>query len=754
MDNQGNTSNVDRPIPVAGKVRKRSPSEDKGDVTNEGDDHRRKSRCMNVTVETRKKNKTKTKSTGAEGRRKTLQHLKASVQPTTLSHDTSAPTRFTAIMPKWLPEVAEAAYKAWWTSQAGPESVSPPIIETISNAMFDFSMPLKTSVPSMPGISTTENRGMGSGFAGTENRAEVVVNVGGSTMAHQESPNDRRGKVKHPGTEEDIMMKDSTIDPMKNNVDGGDGPRHHEVNTFNELLDEETAKKNLHDSVPHNGRARHDLETIYEEDNSDNDEEDNSDNDEEEDRPRRRTRGSSREGDMFLDDDAYSRPGEDSQPDKDSREGRRHKGDKMPVHKESLATVNDPVPLAPSPIFPPASSKADVERSLKKLPFRKLSGHPGNPRRSTQEASTESPPKPSPMRVDLSPFAGLTPSSSSRIPTAASVPVSPRYSTAPKARTPEHDAPGQASSNGRPSGCPSQYQLADVALDATISMLSSSVSQGCADLGNRISEGFNQQNAKLTGSLKKLETLVSQVSRGRIWRARTGTGSRSYSDRRALEEAVANHPQRNSYNAFIRKHLCQALRITSLDAIANAPPPYTPKQVDDFIHKCKGCILITPDNFRLDFTLPPTHPINEAAFKVIAKDFVGRVQNHGWYSIPQPLDSIFLDVARVEWSFTKHFKHARDKYNHLVRWPETTIQRDERLSRAARRARKSRLYDSRLDMTSKHFPQHVDLLIKLGPQAVSSDESASEDDEDDGGVEPHMKYVRITPAWRSRRLSA
>ncbi|KAI0067495.1 hypothetical protein BV25DRAFT_1912114 [Artomyces pyxidatus] len=214
-------------------------------------------------------------------------------------------------------------------------------------------------------------------------------------------------------------------------------------------------------------------------------------------------------------------------------------------------------------------------------------------------------------------------------------------------------------------------------------------------------------------------------------------------------DTLAGHTQWARFRHTVRYHFMLLLN-TSFNALNALPPPFTDQEIEDFDSQREGCIVITADEFRFDFTRPVTSLINEHAIDVFAHDLRQSILLHGWYSHPSPFDKEFIEIQYIKDSLCRHLRYAKSKYHHTVVDPLTPAEIDLKLKAAARSTRKTNLTYWRTDLVAEYFPEHLDFIEKGGSALMSSDESASELDPDGLAV---VAYDRVYPIWRSLELS-
>lgn len=120
---------------------------------------------------------------------------------------------------------------------------------------------------------------------------------------------------------------------------------------------------------------------------------------------------------------------------------------------------------------------------------------------------------------------------------------------------------------------------------------------------------------------------------------------------------------------------------------------------------------MTTDNFRPDLNNPPSTPWNQSCAEIFTVDYCTRV--HPGYR----------NLKRVKDAYIKYFKNLSRRWRIQVSTPEYR----EQIKVANRRdQRKNALFQRRLEMCILYTRNHIDILERLGPNMMSSDESDME----------------------------
>jgi hypothetical protein len=189
-------------------------------------------------------------------------------------------------------------------------------------------------------------------------------------------------------------------------------------------------------------------------------------------------------------------------------------------------------------------------------------------------------------------------------------------------------------------------------------------------------------------------------------------------------------------------------------------PPLHEDELAAYNLRQEGCITISCENFRMDFTRDRSIPFNLEAEFEFAINFRHRVLIDKWYSFP-PIPDRFMTEEYIIFCLHNHVKYVREKYKEYV--VDNSRNTYQKLQLAARSSRKSRvswslisiyspiiiigpfkLFRDRCSVLSFNpsLANHSKLMRTMGVNGVSSDESDNEDD-----------YIRVSPGWRSEQLA-
>lgn len=110
-----------------------------------------------------------------------------------------------------------------------------------------------------------------------------------------------------------------------------------------------------------------------------------------------------------------------------------------------------------------------------------------------------------------------------------------------------------------------------------------------------------------------------------------------------------------------------------------------------FCKRAKGRILVTPQDFRFDFTLPLTDPFNKHAMYVAAKGFKKAIIAGSYAGMlnlegDEKVSEHFLSSNHLEYCMKTHFRHLTRRYKEAV----TSAGQKARIARQTRAARNSR----------------------------------------------------------------
>lgn len=136
----------------------------------------------------------------------------------------------------------------------------------------------------------------------------------------------------------------------------------------------------------------------------------------------------------------------------------------------------------------------------------------------------------------------------------------------------------------------------------------------------------------------------------------------------------------------IRAHLKRLLNITSLDESLLEIPPLTEEEVTAHKNAEVGCVTVTAETFRMDFSRNQTSFFNLEAIEVFTEHFIKCVDEDGWYrdaDIPEE----FLQPTVVMAALQKHLKYVFQVYRRVAE-PQSPTEVSERKTRASRSTRK------------------------------------------------------------------
>ena len=117
-------------------------------------------------------------------------------------------------------------------------------------------------------------------------------------------------------------------------------------------------------------------------------------------------------------------------------------------------------------------------------------------------------------------------------------------------------------------------------------------------------------------------------------------------------------------------------------------PSLTQEQLDQYFDQDPDSIVITPDNFRFDFSQPLSHEFNKDALHVAATSFGDALAagKYGANDLNGPLPRLFLSPKYLGVSMNNHFKHLQAKWKEQK---EEDALRDEKRTKQARASRKT-----------------------------------------------------------------
>lgn len=130
------------------------------------------------------------------------------------------------------------------------------------------------------------------------------------------------------------------------------------------------------------------------------------------------------------------------------------------------------------------------------------------------------------------------------------------------------------------------------------------------------------------------------------------------------------------------------MHIQAIDKSLLQHPPLTQDELEAYEESEVDCVSITADSFRMDFSLPHTHPFNVEAIEVFAEHFIECVAQDGWYrdaAIPPD----FLEPTIVMGALQKHLKYVFQVYRELNA-PECEAKTQKSIQRRTRATRTTR----------------------------------------------------------------
>jgi hypothetical protein len=138
----------------------------------------------------------------------------------------------------------------------------------------------------------------------------------------------------------------------------------------------------------------------------------------------------------------------------------------------------------------------------------------------------------------------------------------------------------------------------------------------------------------------------------------------------------------------IAKHMRRLLGIKSYDELLNLPPPLTTTEIKSYNRGKDDRIVISKEQFRIDFVQPRNSPFNLEAIRIAAEDFLTRVTHDKWYPVPR-IPPHYLEQDYVELLMYNHLKYVKSKYSEVKNASQD--EKESRLKDAARSSRKTRV---------------------------------------------------------------
>jgi len=130
------------------------------------------------------------------------------------------------------------------------------------------------------------------------------------------------------------------------------------------------------------------------------------------------------------------------------------------------------------------------------------------------------------------------------------------------------------------------------------------------------------------------------------------------------------------------------LGIKSYNELSRLPPPLTASEIKSYNRGDDNCIVISKDDFRMDFKQSRDSPFNLEAIRIAAEDFIMRVTRDKWYPVPRIPDR-YLEQDYVESLMFNHLKYIKSKYSEVMKASDSD--KDRQLQSAARSSRKTRV---------------------------------------------------------------
>jgi len=97
-------------------------------------------------------------------------------------------------------------------------------------------------------------------------------------------------------------------------------------------------------------------------------------------------------------------------------------------------------------------------------------------------------------------------------------------------------------------------------------------------------------------------------------------------------------------------------------------------------------LVITPENFRLDMTLPRTSAFNTEAQDVFVEDFMQKVKEQKWYA-EEDIPESFLDYEIIYFAIHEHLHHVFAMYREACQEDGKEL-KENRQARSAKNTRK------------------------------------------------------------------
>lgn len=132
------------------------------------------------------------------------------------------------------------------------------------------------------------------------------------------------------------------------------------------------------------------------------------------------------------------------------------------------------------------------------------------------------------------------------------------------------------------------------------------------------------------------------------------------------------------------------LKVNRLDESLLKFAPLTPEEQEAYQHRgvrqLGPDLVITPENFRLDMTLPRTSTFNAEAQDVFVEDFMQKVKEQKWYA-EEDIPESFLDYEIIYFAIHEHLHHVFAMYREASQDDGKEL-KENRQARSAKNTRK------------------------------------------------------------------
>lgn len=152
---------------------------------------------------------------------------------------------------------------------------------------------------------------------------------------------------------------------------------------------------------------------------------------------------------------------------------------------------------------------------------------------------------------------------------------------------------------------------------------------------------------------------------------------------RTLTHSISVYSLTRAKNC-VRKHLDLLFDATSIDEVVAKNPPLSEEEMQAYLDDEDG-IACTVQNFRVDFTRPPSHVYNSESRKVFVDSFLASHRAGQYPDVPIPVT--LLAPRAVSVVYDRHMTYRRKQYKQRAKPPkeEDAQLRKKRMAANSRR---------------------------------------------------------------------